>query len=299
MTATLSILLVTDSFDAIATALRRYRDATDPTRVELVVAVVGGACVPTEALVAAGFPHVRVIDGGDGAIGVAEWRALQAASAPVVVFAQGHAWPRAGYGDAITAAWTAGLGQVIGPTIANANPDSLVSRVALWLSYGRWMDAHQRGPTTDVPGHNSAYDRAALRSLGDDILHLLEAGWQLQTELKAHGHQFFLEPAACIEIINPTRLVPFVRDQFEAGRLIAGKRCRRWSMQQRLLYAVGSPLIPLVRLWRIVGDAVRRRVDVPWRGVPLLGLGLMASAAGELCGYVRGEGRPRVFKRKL
>ncbi len=298
MSSELSIVLVTDSVDAIAVALDRYRAATDPSRVELVVAAVAGAHLTPEALVAAGFPIVRVVDGGEGALQTAEWRAFRATTAPLVVFAQAHAYPRPGFGAAIVAARAADRGAVIGPSMANANPATLVSRVAMWLAYGRWIGGPASGPAPDVPGHSSAYDREALESLGDELVPLLEAGWPLQTELTARGHRCFLASEACVEIVNPARAWPFVAHFFHIGWAVAAKRTRRWSTARRLGYALGSPLVPFVRLRRIVVDSLRRQVDAPWGGLPLLVLGLGANAAGELCGYVLGFGPASRFVRR-
>jgi hypothetical protein len=297
VSAELSIVLVTDSFDAIATALARYRAATDPARVELVIAAVGGARVSEAEIVAAGFPTVRIVDGGDGELQTAEWRAFQAATAPLVVFAQAHAFPQPGFGDALLAAWRSGYA-VVGPSAANANPATLVSRVALWLGFGRWIDDPPRGAASDVPGHNAAYDRAALRALGDELFGLLEAGWQLQVALVARGHRCFLEPAARIAIVNPASVGAFLAHFFRLGRLVAGQRCRRWPLGRRLAYTIGAPLIPFVRLSRIVAESLRRGSHVPWHGLPLLVLGLVASAAGEAVAFLLGAGPPVRFVRK-
>ena len=64
--------------------------ATQPARVELVVSAVAGAGLSAEGLVAAGFPNVRLGDGGDGTLQTAKWRAFKATTAPLVVFAQAH-----------------------------------------------------------------------------------------------------------------------------------------------------------------------------------------------------------------
>lgn len=307
MSAALSVILVTDSLDAVATALARYRAATDPARVELIVAAVAPDPRLTVATLAdAGFPNARVVDVREGTLQAAEWRAFQATTAPLVVFGQAHAFPRPGFGAAILAAWSEGRSParglarwaVVGPAIANANPETTVSRAAMWLSFGRWMDEPPRGEWPDVPGHNSAYDRAALVELGDDLVGYLEAGWQLQARLTARGHRCLLEPAATMDIVNPSRLGPFVAHFFQLGRLVAAQRCQRWSVFRRLAYALGSPLIPLVRLQRIVRDSMRRRTNAPWVALPLLVLGLVASALGEATAFLVGPGAPTRFVRK-
>jgi hypothetical protein len=290
----LAILLVTDSVDAIRDVARAYAAGVDPAQLELVIAAVGGAALAGSDFDALGFGDVRVVDGGDGDLRVAERRALEAATAPFVVFAQAHARPEPGFADAIARARASGAWTVIGPVMANANPETTWSRAAMTIGYGRWMGAATRGPRSDVPGHNSAYDRSALLALGDDIDGLLEAGWQLQMALAARGGTFLLEPDACTAIVNPSTPGAFTAAFFRMGRMVAAQRRRTWSPARRLAFAAGAPLIPLVRLSRLL----RGHQGVEPRLLPLVALGLACSGAGELTGYLRGHGPPSRFVRK-
>ena len=75
-----------------------------------------------------------------------------------------------------------------------------------------------------------------------------------------------------------------------AGRTVsASQRCRNWSRMRRLVYAAGSPLIPILRLWRLL------RGGAAWQLVPWLLLGLAASATGELAAYLAGPGAAKTF----
>jgi hypothetical protein len=70
-------------------------------------------------------------------------------------------------------------------------------------------------------------------------------------------------------------------------------RSERWPLRQRLLRALAEPLVPGVRLLRILRDVRRSdelRALVP--GVlPCLVLGLVVHAVGEAAGYLLGPGR--------
>ena len=60
----------------------------------------------------------------------------------------------------------------------------------------------------------------------------------------------------------------------------------------RLVYVVGSPLIPVVilsRIWRGV-RWTRRRTRLPFGTLPAMIIGAMVSAMGELVGYAGGMG---------
>jgi len=286
----LAILLVADSLAMLRKVLRFYAAQCDDGRLELVVARVGGADISEIALREEGFACVRVVDGGDGELAVAEARAVHAATAPLVVFAQAHAYPRPGYVRAILAAARAGRWSVIGPSMDNANPVSALSSAAMRIGYGAWWGGDARGTADTVPGHSSAYDRGALVALGTDLEKVLTAGRQLQLDLQARGGEILYEPAACVEIVNISRMLPFLADQFRQGRVVAGERSLRWSRTRRATYAIGSPLIPLVRLVRILAGAPRLGKPAP-RVIELLALvaGLVASATGELVGYLFGK----------
>ena len=139
-----------------------------------------------------------------------------------------------------------------------------------------------------MPGHNSAYRREALLALGDGLEASLEAGWQLQDEHCTRGGQCYFEAAALVDVVNPERVGPFVRDLWRLGRQFGCQRRRRWFLLRRLVYAAGSPAIPAVRLARLVADAVRRGDTTIWRQLPAVSLGLIASAGGEAVGYLIG-----------
>ena len=285
----LSILLVADSLAMIQDVLHCYREQGDPGRLELIVAALGGSPISEASLRAAGFPNVRVVDGGEGRLARAEANAVRAASARFVVFAQAHARPRPGYVDAILAAANAGPWAVIGPAIANANPRSAASRAAMRIGYAPWLREGARGPAAEVAGHNSAYLRDALLSLGDDLERVLTAGQRLQVELAARGHRIVYEPAACIELVNVSRAGWFLVDMVRQGRRFASERRIGWTWVSRLAHAAGAPWIPAVRLLRMSsqqGDASRAALGA--RATLALVAGLVASAAGELVGYLAG-----------
>jgi hypothetical protein len=193
---------------------------------------------------------------------------------------------------------------VVGPAMVNANPESATSWAAMWINYGPFFHTVDRGPADLLPGHNSAYQRSALLSLGEDLDDLVQSLTEVQVEFRSRGHRLYLEPSASVEILNVSQPGPYLADQFGKGRQFAKLRRRRWSIAQRLLYAAGSPLIPVVRFSHILGFLRKRgRVHELWRGrrLALLVGGLITGAAGEFAGYLF-TGRtvvPEFFERNL
>ena len=288
----LSILLVTDSIDSISRVVERYREQGDTSQLELVVACFGGSDFPPEVFQRAGFPNVRTVVTRTFDRGMAEGAAVRTATSDFVLFAQAQSYPAPGFLDALLHEVSRDRWSVIGPSVRAANPGSAFARAALWILYGPWVDVRARGVGA-VPGHNSAYRRSALLSLGSSLEKSLDAGALLLSELRAQGHESFLLPEACMEIVMPATFGDFVRRIFRQGRQFAGQRRQDWSMLRRLGYAVGSPFIPLVRLARILALLNERgHSRAAAIALPSLMLGLIAGAAGEFVGYVAGKADP-------
>lgn len=279
-------MLVTSDPARLSKVLRCYRVGADLDRIEIVVVALAGAPVERAAITTLGFRHVQVVavDGFD--LGRAEEAAVHAATAPYVVLGQVHGHPRPGFVAALLAVTRTQRWTIVGPAMANANPESRVSWAAMCIHYGPWSVRKPRGAATSLPGHHSAYQRAALLALGDELYPRLDAGSSLQDALAARGGTLFFEPAAVLAIVNISRLGSFLADQFLQAAKFARRRRRGWSALRRLLYVAGAPLIPVVRLGRVVRTLQRekRLAELAW-GWPTLVAGLSVSAAGECLGY--------------
>lgn len=288
-----SIVLVTKSLASTRKSLSYLRAQEGAARAELLLVVPEGEQVEPSAPELAGFGQVRILPVEEvypPAFGRAE--AIRAASTPLVLFAETHSYPQPGYLEALVAGSRAGPSAVVGPSMANANPRSLMSWANLFLDYGPWVETKRGGVMEDVPGHNALYERAALLELGDELAERLLADSLMHDELRARGAQLYLEPRARTEHLNVSSVRWSVGERFQSSRNFAGRRARQWTLWRRLLYVGGAPLIPAVRLKRIFGYIRRSdRPDLIPRVLPALLLALTISAVGELVGYAAGPGR--------
>jgi len=150
--------------------------------------------------------------------------------------------------------------------IGNANPESLISWEYLFTAYGRWAEPAEPGEIDDVPPHNSACKRGVLLECGPELETVLEVETNLHWELRARGHRLYLEPAARTHHVDFMLLSPFVRAEFHYGRLFAAARSARWPILWRFMYTCGGPLIPLVRLLRVLSGTAPGRCFA-WRSV--------------------------------
>ncbi|MBI3300778.1 MAG: glycosyltransferase [Deltaproteobacteria bacterium] len=282
----MSVVIVTDRYQTIRQTVRRLRAQTARDRLELVIVTPSSETLEPDDTELADFPWVRVV--AVGTLGSLSWAGvpgIRQASAPLVALTESHSYPAPGWAEALIVAhqepWAA-----VGPVIGNANPGSLVSWTNLLLDYGRWIDPAPAGEIDDLPGHNSSYKRALLLDYGAELETLLEAETVLHEDLRARGYRLYLEPAAKTYHLNVTLLSSWIAERFHAGRRFAAARAQHWSPLWRLLYTAGAPLIPLVRLPRILGD-IRRigrgRTLLPWI-LPALIVSLVVNAAGEIVG---------------
>jgi GT2 family glycosyltransferase len=292
-TPEMSVVIVTpDRYETIRKTMRHLRAQTVKDRLEIVIVAPSAEKLGLDVSDLKDFLQFRVVEVG-AFRSTAEARAagIRQASASVVVFGEDHSFPAPGWAEALIKAhrqpWAA-----VGPVEINDNPDSLISWADILLNSARWLEPAEATVIDDLPWRNSAYKRALLLDYGSELANLLEAESFLHQDLQDRGYQLYLEPAAKTYHLNFGTISSLVREQFHGGRLFAALRMRRWSMLRRLLYIGGAPLIPLVRLWRILRELRRpgRPHDLLPRILPALMLGLVASAIGELGGYVFGSG---------
>lgn len=288
----MSVVIVTDVLPTIQKTLRHLREQTIADRLEIMIVAKRGADIDLDDQSLGGFAATRVVEVEEvSSLSWARAPGIEAATAPIVTLAESHCYPEAGWAEALLAAH-AGPWAAVGPAVYNANPESAVSWVNLLIDYGPWLGPTEGGEIDDLPGHNSSYKRAVLLAYGRRLGLMLEAETIMHVDLRARGFRLYQEPKARVKHLNVTDRSSWLGERFQTGRRFAAARAHEWSLPRRAVYAGGSPLIPLVRLPRMMRHA--RRTGDPGRvlggNLPLLAAALAASAAGELVGYATGSG---------
>ncbi|MGH9422743.1 MAG: glycosyltransferase [Thermoanaerobaculia bacterium] len=288
----LSVILPTcDNYSTIRLTVRALSRQTIRDRIELVIVAPVDDPGVNEDEVAA-FGKVTIVNGGPlRTSNISRSAGIRAASAPIVVLSEDHSFPEPDWAEALLKAHESGCA-VAGPVIRNSNPKSLTSWANLLLEYGPWLDGAPRGEASDLPGHNSAYNRDVLLAYGDRLESVLEVEAVVQKDLIENGHHMLLEPRAVTSHLNFSRLRSSLGLRFNAGRSFAGYRTTGWPARKRLLYIAGGALIPFVRFARIAG-MLRRSPNYSWlfpRVLPSLCVMLVVDGVGEIAGYITGPG---------
>lgn len=279
----ISVVLATpDDFATIRETVACLRRQSIRDRIEVVLVCPAPAALAAEAGALEGFARVEVVACPAGAtIGSANAAGVRRATAPVVALTEDHVCPEPGWAAALVAAHRAPHAAV-GPVVCNANPETAVSRADFRIGYGPWAAPQVAGEREFLPGHNSSYKREILLACGDDLEAMLGSETVLHWKLREAGHGLWLEPGARIAHRNFSRWSTWLRVQFLGGRNFAAARAADWPAWRRAAFALGSPLIPFVRLWRLRAEGDRARGAIA--------LGLLLDGAGQLAGYATGAG---------
>ena len=178
------------------------------------------------------------------------------------------------------------------PQIGLANVHSHVAWANYFIQYIKWIPPLERGVIDDVPGHNSSYKRDLLTQYGDRLESMLAFEHAMHQDLRRQGYELFLEPDAISYHLFMTKIVPFLHENFNIGRVYAHTLGKSLSKRQKLVRLASAPLMPFVRTKRAVDFAHSRGWDQLVPGIiPPLFRGLVFSALGEAVGWWGGPGK--------
>ncbi len=291
----LSVILTKPAgFDVLRRTLSHLRTQTVCDKLELVIVAPRQALSDIETDQLHDFAWFRVVEIDHfRSIGRANAAGIRAAAAPVVALAEDHCFPDPAWAEKLISAHQ-GPWAAVGPGVENANPNSIVSWADLLIGYGPWLTPSPRREAEFLPGHNSSYKRAILLEYGNRLETMMEAETILHWNLKEQGHRLLMESEARVAHTNFSLWRSWLPAQFYNGRLFASIRSRRKSPAWRVLYFLGSPLIPIVRLWRIWIGLPSRELRIEYLfALHALIIGLAVDGAGQMLGYASGAGNAR------
>jgi Glycosyl transferase family 2 len=285
----ISFVVATDTFATVAEVLASLRDQPDPEGIEVVLACPSEAGLGESAEAPAG--SLRIVEVGElvpieGAFAAG----IRAASAPVVLIGETHAFPERGALEPLIRAICDDGYAAVAPGLRNANPETAASWASLMVTYG-WTLGERREATA-LSTHNTAYRRELLLAFGDELPALLRLGGDVHGRLRRQGHRLLVEPASVFAHQNVVQLRSCIGDRFHAARSYSASRSESWSVARRGLYAVAAPLIPLVIAARVVRSPGWRahRSELPRSIFLPMAVSLAAHGAGELAAYAAGVG---------
>ena len=231
-------------------------------------------------------PEIRIC-------GAAMAAGVRTARGPYVTYAEEHTYLNDDWAEQVLAAHEKGY-EVVGFVMENANPETLTSWAHLYGQFGPVVAPVESGEGDFLAGHHVSYSRSLLLEYGDSLDEMLEDESALFLDLRSKGVRMYVAGEAISRHVNISSLSAYMLMDYLGQRSFAGARVQagNWSFFKRLAYASAFPLIPLVRLRRIIGDirrSGRQEVLLPKILWPI-GLALFAGAWGEMLGYLVGPG---------
>jgi hypothetical protein len=166
------------------------------------------------------------------------------------------------------------------------------------MNYQGFAAPADPGTRTILQGNNSAYRRDLVLALGDDLRDLLEIESLLNARMVARGYRMGVEPAARFAHANEHVLLTFVEGDYIFSRLFGALRARAqgWTPEQRWSRVLGAPVIPLIRVARLMKRTALQQPQLLGLLVPALPAILaaeIASVCGQTIGLIFGEGDSR------
>lgn len=187
---------------------------------------------------------------------------------------------------------------IVGGAVDPMPRRSLVDWAAYFCEYGQFMLPLAGGVVSELPGNNVAFKRTALHK-GTQFVK--PGFWKTYwcRALQQEGVQLRSNPSMVVVDRKSYRLFPFLIRRYHHGRCFAGMRMTQVSSVMRVLYALGTPLLPILFMRRIAVPIMQKRRYLPQfiLSLPISVLAVVSWSWGELYGYLVGPGRSCEFIR--
>ncbi|MBM3813164.1 MAG: glycosyltransferase family 2 protein [Acidimicrobiia bacterium] len=282
----ISAVFATDNYETIRPVFERMRKQTIRDEIEIVLVAHSTEAAKEALKYRDEFAGVVIVEDPVYELAVARAKGVRAASAPLVFIGETHAYPHPGMSEKLANAMEEGWAAVA-PGFGNANPKGTLSWSGFLCDYARWGAGLPGGEIDFLPSHNVVYRRSVLVSFGERLVHALSLGDGMMECMREGQHRFYHEPSARIDHVNTTMGLHWLMERFVVGVLVSSRRAVPWSFLRRLGYVAGSPLIPLVLLWRImpgIREATRHAATPPGT-IATSVLATVIRVTGEFFGY--------------
>lgn len=273
--------------------LRNLKAQTIRERIELILVTTSKGILNLSPRQLGMFHSFKVIQFGTlNDWGQAKAAGVRAAKAPLVAFVEDHSYPATGYAEALVKAHERSGVAAVGPVVLNANPSSAISWGCYLVFYGNWINPLKQQKTTHLPGNQSCYKKELLLRYGERLSEMLEAESVLHWNLVSKGYSLHLERGAAVYHLNFSLMKPTILEYYLASRVFAAKRAGGWGAMKKVIYGLGSFLLPFIRLKRVIEDFPYGELgpELFWRALVPMIIILGAGAFGEMSGYAFGQG---------
>lgn len=184
----------------------------------------------------------------------------------------------------------------VGGVVENGTPERLVAWAYYFCEFSLWLPRQSCGEIAQMAGCGLSIKRRAFEQYGPFLTGTYCSDTAFHWRLQRDGHCVLCVPA--IRVFHTLRytLREFLQHVVEHRRCFAAVTAQQkhFSRTRRLLAVLAAPVLPFLLLAVIGFRVTRSRVHVGrfLRASPLVFLGLVARACGEMRGYAWGPAEP-------
>ena len=273
----------------LAGCLASLRGQADRPDTEIIVASNYDA--RSKEIVESRFPYVKHIDMPESAT-VPELRAagIAESSGEIVALLEDHCVLYEGWCSEIKRAHDLAY-SVVGGSVENGSCEKLLDWAVYFYDYGKYMQPNEAGTVDSLSGNNVSYKRSTLEQVEESFRDGFYETF-IHGELKRRGHTLYLMPSAIVYHKKSYKTSKAVAECYHHARSFAGMRVVNSAISKRLMFALGSLLLPALLPSRIVLRMLRkqRHTKELLLSLPHLLLLMTSWSVGELCGYAFGAG---------
>lgn len=237
------------------------------------------------------FPSVRVLP-TDAGTTIPEMRhlAFEAARGSTVAVIEDHVLVPRDWALRLQAA-QGGRDVVIGGSVENAATETLVDWAAFLCEYSHCIPPIPAGAVSWLTGNNVAYPAQVLASARAVTA---SGAWEnvLHDTLRSRGVKLECHPDIVVGHKMHYSVGDYLSQRYLYARSYAGARVDGAGLPRRLAMGLAAMALPPLLLWRTVSRILPKTPYRPLllKSLPLIGLFVVAWAAGEVVGYVGGPG---------
>lgn len=292
LTAVLNML---DDFRSIRRTIYALSQQTIREQMEVIIVAPRSAAGNVDRAALEGFGAYQVVEVDEMQTGAAGWAAgIRVAQAPLVVMCEDHSFPPPNWAAALIHAHGEGDYFAVSPAVRNGNPDTRTSWANFLLSFLEWYDPEAPKLIDVTAGHNTCYRKdMLLADYGNGLEKWLNPERVMHVDAFTRGRKLLLDSRTYVRHVNISQTSSYMGMSYAGGRVFGAARSLNWGMARRVFYAVLFPVVPVIRLKRLMAalnTSDKRRNARFFPTLPLIVPGLFCHALGEAVGYVFGEG---------
>jgi len=290
-----SVLNMSGDYSGIRRTIRALSEQTVRNQIEVVVIATRAHLSSIDHSELAVFGASQVVDVESLTTGAYGWaEGCRRAQAPIVVISEDHGFPAPNWAETLIDAHASGDYYAVCPALENGNPATLTSWANFLLSFLPYFSPDQPHEVEAAAGHNTSYNRAALMAdYGAELDRWLNPERVLHFDLRARGKRILLDSRTSVAHVNLSLIPSYLAISYAGGRVFGSSRALNWGWGKRLIYTAAFPLVPLIRLKRLLealNTPQKRQKSRFWPALPLILVGLGCHALGEAVGYLLGAG---------